>query len=107
MFRAPGRGVPLERKKFGTVLNIMVTAPGYPPSLAPYLYRWPTDDLTAARGWRASATQGFIERAMPEPEETLEQDSRWPAIFPSAICLVTTGAGESCAIEKVVGPCIV
>src|SRR5262249_43798611 len=82
-------------------------APGYPLSLTPYLYRWPTESLIESRGWRASTAPGFIERLMPEHEEVLASDSRWPAMFPSAICVVTTGGGETCAIEKVVGPCIV
>lgn len=80
---------------------------GYPLSLTSYLYRWPTEDLTESRGWRASATPGFIERPMPEPEDVLARDSRWPAMFPSAVCLVTTGNGKIVAIEKVVGPCII
>jgi flavin reductase (DIM6/NTAB) family NADH-FMN oxidoreductase RutF len=86
---------------------MVATAPGYPLSLTSFLYRWPTESLTESRGWRPSRTPGFIERPMPEPEEMLASDSRWPAIFPSALCLVTTGDGETCAIEKVVGPCIV
>jgi flavin reductase (DIM6/NTAB) family NADH-FMN oxidoreductase RutF len=81
--------------------------PKYPSSLHSHLYRWPTEPLTAAREWRESGVPGFIERPMPEPEQALASDSRWPAIFPSAMCLVTTGDGQTSAIEKVVGPCIV
>jgi flavin reductase (DIM6/NTAB) family NADH-FMN oxidoreductase RutF len=86
---------------------MVAMAPRYPLALTSYLYRWPTESLTEPRGWRASEIPGFIERPMPEPEEVLASDSRWPAMFPSAICLVTTGDGKTCAIEKVVGPCIV
>src|SRR5436190_22480362 len=86
---------------------MVATPPEYPISLKSYLYRWPTENLTESSVWRASAIPGFIERPMPEPEEALKRESRWPAMFPSAICLVTTGDAEVCAIEKVVGPCIV
>jgi flavin reductase (DIM6/NTAB) family NADH-FMN oxidoreductase RutF len=86
---------------------MVAKAAGYPPSLTSYLYRWPTEGLTESRGWFASTTPGFMERLMPEPEEVLASDSRWPAMFPSAVCVVATGRGETCAIEKVVGPCIV
>lgn len=82
-------------------------APRYPTSLEPHLYRWPTERLIGDGNWRHSAIPGFIERAMPESEQSLAADSRWPAMFPSAICLVSTGDGTSAAIEKVVGPCIV
>ena len=82
-------------------------APRYPSLLKSHLYRWPTERLIGACGWRESAIPGFIERPMPEPEHALARDSRWPAMFPSAICLVTTGDGKISAVEKVVGPCIV
>ena len=44
---------------------------------------------------------------MPETEEKLSKDSRWPGFFPSAICFVTTSNGDQTALEKVVGATIV
>jgi flavin reductase (DIM6/NTAB) family NADH-FMN oxidoreductase RutF len=46
-------------------------------------------------------------REMPETEAELEKDSRWPALFPSAICLVTSDDGEERILEKVTGGSIV
>ena len=44
---------------------------------------------------------------MPESAEALAADSRWPALFPSPICLVTVRDGNRVALEKVVGASIV
>jgi len=44
---------------------------------------------------------------LPELPDELAVDSRWPALFPSPICLVTTGDGSTAALEKVVGASIV
>jgi len=49
----------------------------------------------------------FLGRKLPESRAELEKDSRWPAFFPSPICLVTTASGDEMALEKVVGPSIV
>jgi flavin reductase (DIM6/NTAB) family NADH-FMN oxidoreductase RutF len=83
-----------------------VKASRYPPSLSRFLYPWPTQSAMSEH-WRDSSLPGFIERDMPESRADLAKDSRWPAFFPSAICLVTTADGEVAALEKVVGPCIV
>lgn len=74
---------------------------------ADFDYRWPTEPLDAGHGWRAAETPGFVTRDMPESDDELARDSRWPAFFPSPICLVTTGEGDTVALEKVVGPSIV
>jgi flavin reductase (DIM6/NTAB) family NADH-FMN oxidoreductase RutF len=75
--------------------------------LEKYLYTWPHDELTPATGWKRSEVEGFLEHPMPEKEEKLAADSRWPGFFPSAICFVTTSNGEHTALEKVVGATIV
>jgi flavin reductase (DIM6/NTAB) family NADH-FMN oxidoreductase RutF len=72
-----------------------------------YLYTWPHEELSAGAGWKKSKHEGFIEHPMPESEEKLAQDSRWPGFFPSAICFVTTTDGKQTALEKVVGATIV
>lgn len=71
-----------------------------------YLYTWPDEELDCPK-WEKSAHKGFIEHRMPEKEEELARDSRWPGFFPSAICFVTTSDGEYSALEKVVGATIV
>jgi flavin reductase (DIM6/NTAB) family NADH-FMN oxidoreductase RutF len=80
--------------------------PPLPAPLAPYRYLWPREDLHRSGSWAAGSDQAFY-RTMPESVEELALDSRWPALFPSAICLVTTGDGSSSALEKVVGASIV
>jgi flavin reductase (DIM6/NTAB) family NADH-FMN oxidoreductase RutF len=44
---------------------------------------------------------------MPESEAELAADSRWPALFPAPVCIVTTAAGEVTALEREVGASIV
>jgi flavin reductase (DIM6/NTAB) family NADH-FMN oxidoreductase RutF len=44
---------------------------------------------------------------MPESRDEIARDSRWPAFFPSPICLVTVHDGKGSAVEKVVGASIV
>lgn len=72
-----------------------------------FTYQWPYSDLSAAAGWQKNAGAPFRERDLPETPEQLAADSRWPAFFPSPICLVTTTDGEEIGFEKVVGPSIV
>jgi flavin reductase (DIM6/NTAB) family NADH-FMN oxidoreductase RutF len=81
---------------------------GLPDELSPYRYLWPRSELALSPAWTPDAHGGeFLHRAMPEQTEDLRLDSRWPALFPSPICFVTTGSGESMALEKVVGASIV
>jgi flavin reductase (DIM6/NTAB) family NADH-FMN oxidoreductase RutF len=63
--------------------------------------------LDQSPAWSASRAGDACYRALPESAEELALDSRWPALFPSPICLVTTGDGSSMALEKVVGASIV
>jgi hypothetical protein len=44
---------------------------------------------------------------MPESREELAVDSRWPAFFPSPICITTTAHEGIAHVEKVVGASIV
>ena len=76
-------------------------------SLQPYLYEWPQEDLKQCARWKPVRGQGAHTLDMPESEEQLAVDSRWPAFFPSPICLVSTSDGDHTALEKVVGASIV
>jgi flavin reductase (DIM6/NTAB) family NADH-FMN oxidoreductase RutF len=76
------------------------------PSLIPYRYTWPPAPLDAQR-WRVTGGGRALLRDMPETSDELAGDSRWPAFFPSPICLVTTADGRRVALEKVVGASIV
>ena len=79
--------------------------------LTTYQNSWPVDDFTGSRSWtperRAGQTVAFRTRQMPESFADLQEDSRWPAFFPSPMCLVTTGDGRQACLEKVVGASIV
>jgi flavin reductase (DIM6/NTAB) family NADH-FMN oxidoreductase RutF len=77
------------------------------PTLEPYRYVWPTEPLEQSPHWlRDPAGRGYKRRS-PERIEALALDSRWPAFFPSALCLATTTDGKRHALEKVVGATIV
>lgn len=79
-------------------------------SSAPYQYYWPTFDLKASRGWEnhKDEYEPFIRDLSDKGVETdLDSRDSWPAFFPSAMCLVTTGQGDDTALEKVVGATIV
>lgn len=72
-----------------------------------FSYQWPYAELGGALGWRDEGDGLFRRRDLPETAEQLAADSRWPAFFPSPICLVTTTDGKETGFEKVVGPSIV
>lgn len=76
-------------------------------ALQSYRYLWPQHDLAASSAWRPTSGGAAFERAMPETPEELAADSRWPAFFPSPLCLVTVRDGSQIALEKVVGASIV
>jgi flavin reductase (DIM6/NTAB) family NADH-FMN oxidoreductase RutF len=82
------------------------SVPPLPAPLTPYRYLWPRLELGRSAPWTTGPDDAFYRR-MPESLEELAADSRWPALFPSPICLVTTGDGSSAALEKVVGASIV
>ena len=79
--------------------------------MTPYQYSWPQDDLDGSRHWTTGRCPGqpvaFRTREMPESLADLSLNSRWPAFFPSPMCLVTTGDGRQACLEKVVGASIV
>jgi hypothetical protein len=80
--------------------------PALPDALEPYRYLWPQDP-----GWRRRFVEepgtSLIRFDMPEREEDLARDSRWPALFPAPLCLVTAGRDGAAGLEKVVGASIV
>lgn len=75
--------------------------------LEPYVYRWPRPESLSSAAWSPVSGHPFRGRRMPEHAEELATDSRWPALFPSSICLVTTAVGGRAGLEKVVGASIV
>lgn len=72
-----------------------------------YTCFWPDFDLQGSQDWKALDGTKLLKRELPEDADALAQDSRWPALFPSAMCIVTTGDGFFSAMEKVVAPVIV
>ena len=77
------------------------------PNLNPYRYLWPQEEISASPEWRSSESGDLLMRTLPERPEDLSRDSRWPAFFPSSMCLVTASGGGHTALEKVVGATIV
>src|SRR5262245_10337273 len=75
-------------------------------AVEPYRYVWPDVGFPFAT-WKQSEHPDFFVRDLPETREELRNDSRWPAFFPSPICLVTTTDGTQTGLEKVVGASIV
>lgn len=75
--------------------------------LTKYRYLWPLSDLSGITQWNVTADNRFFERTMPEGDQELAMDSRWPSIYPSPMCLVTTSHGSKVALEKSVGASIV
>jgi flavin reductase (DIM6/NTAB) family NADH-FMN oxidoreductase RutF len=72
-----------------------------------FRYTWPDRGAFDASVWRRTPDGTHRVRAMPESRDELEQDSRWPAFFPSPICITTTSIGGISHVEKVVGASIV
>ncbi len=70
-------------------------------------YFWPDGPLDDDGAWSPVLNGTFLRRALPETREQLAADSRWPAFFPSPMCLVTARDGDRVAFEKVVGPSVV
>lgn len=71
--------------------------------LKPFAYSWPGP--TDAGLWQDLGDHWY--RSLNESEDSLKNDSRWPAFFPSPIAIVTVKTPEGLQIEKVVGPAIV
>jgi flavin reductase (DIM6/NTAB) family NADH-FMN oxidoreductase RutF len=78
-----------------------------PADRAAFGYLWPYPDALSAATWRVAAALSHRVREMPETREELRRDSRWPAFFPSPLCIATTRAHGEDLLEKVVGASIV
>ena len=72
-----------------------------------FRYVWPDHGTFDASAWEPTHDGKYRTRAMPESREELNRDSRWPAFFPSPICITTTASGGTVHVEKVVGASIV
>lgn len=72
-----------------------------------YMSLWPNFDLQSSQDWKAVDGTRLLKRELPEDIDALAQDSRWPALFPSPMCIVTTNDGSVGVMEKVVSPVIV
>ena len=72
-----------------------------------FLYQWPNFQLNSDNGWYENKNDNYHERNLPETTNQLTANSRWPAFFPSPICLITTTDGVEVGFEKIVGPSIV
>ncbi|MDX2257499.1 MAG: flavin reductase [Hyphomicrobiaceae bacterium] len=81
--------------------------PALPPDRAALVYTWPPHGAFDGPAWRTTPDGAWRTRRMPETPAELAADSRWPALFPSALSIVTASDGETAAIEKVVGASIV
>jgi flavin reductase (DIM6/NTAB) family NADH-FMN oxidoreductase RutF len=82
-------------------------ANGLLDSLQPYRYQWPAAPFIDDAAWRADDQHEYLLRDLPENEEDMRRDSRWPALFPAPMCIVTTGDGQVGAMEREVGASIV
>jgi flavin reductase (DIM6/NTAB) family NADH-FMN oxidoreductase RutF len=72
-----------------------------------FRYLWPYQDAFDASAWARTHDGRYRVRVMPESRKELERDSRWPAFFPSPICITTTSSAGVGHVEKVVGASIV
>jgi flavin reductase (DIM6/NTAB) family NADH-FMN oxidoreductase RutF len=75
------------------------------PDLIGSTYVWP--DAPLDRGFAGRHGSVFRSARLDETRSSLTADSRWPAFFPSPICLLTADGGSQTALERVVGPMIV
>jgi flavin reductase (DIM6/NTAB) family NADH-FMN oxidoreductase RutF len=78
-----------------------------PADRAGFIYKWPPTGQTLSAPWLHADDGRLLAREMPETADQLALDSRWPALFPSGICLVTASDGQTAVLEKVVGASIV
>lgn len=69
-------------------------------------YRWPQENFFKPT-WQSVTHTNFKMLELAEDLDGLLEDSRWPAFFPSSICIVTTKFGKKFGVEKVVGASIV
>lgn len=73
-----------------------------------YQYQWPTEDILLNPAWTSIEGKNLRVMELQENLDNLKDNSKWPSLFPSPICIVTTRTSDGCiGIEKVVGPSIV
>ena len=70
-------------------------------------YQWPAPGDLDGPAWRIDPQEHFLVRNLPETEAEISDDSRWPAFFPSPICLITSQGKHGPVLERVVGATIV
>ncbi len=76
-------------------------------SLRPYRHVWPPSSLSKDSRWMFDEEHQCYLRNMPESLDDLGNDSRWPAMFPSPISIITARDGDRVAMEREVGASIV
>jgi flavin reductase (DIM6/NTAB) family NADH-FMN oxidoreductase RutF len=82
--------------------------PPLPADRLKFRYAWPDHGIFDAPAWERTHDGNYRTRTMPESREELNRDSRWPAFFPSPICITTTTSDRGTVhVEKVVGASIV
>src|SRR5437764_1271816 len=77
-----------------------------PSDRASFSYLWPYPGAFDTPAWKLTGGTHRI-RTLPESAEELAEDSRWPAFFPSAICIASTSNDGVPCVEKIVGASIV
>jgi flavin reductase (DIM6/NTAB) family NADH-FMN oxidoreductase RutF len=87
--------------------NLLPNTPPLPTDRAAFAYHWPFAGAFDAAAWQFIDDGQHRIRAMPEGREELAVDSRWPAFFPSSICITTAANQGIVHVEKVVGASIV
>lgn len=85
----------------------MSEPPSLPPDRSAFRYTWPHPGACDGLEWQLTGDGDHRVRVMPETPEELAADSRWPSLFPSPICIVTTSHDGVAHVEKVVGATIV
>jgi flavin reductase (DIM6/NTAB) family NADH-FMN oxidoreductase RutF len=81
--------------------------PPLPEDRAEFRYCWPYTGAFDAFAWKVTDGRQYRVRTMPESREEISADSRWPAFFPSPICITTATSDGVDHVEKVVGASIV
>jgi flavin reductase (DIM6/NTAB) family NADH-FMN oxidoreductase RutF len=84
-----------------------ITPARLPADREAFRYSWPYENAFAAAPWQRTQDGAYWCRALPESRDELAGNSRWPAFFPSPICITTTWHDGVTHVEKVVGASIV
>src|ERR1700730_4150690 len=83
-----------------------VGPPPLPADRAAFRYLWPLPGTFDSPAWRIQSDGKYRFGSMQETEDELAKESRWPALFPSPMCIVTTSHSGVAHVEKVVGASI-